>query len=752
MSPPNKMMPKTVLTPWLGLGIGLIVLAGAIGFNLYLDHGNRAMREKDRLSSQARVIARNMESHLASANRMLEGVRDDLPNWKGASGPQAEMHYLKALTNATPGLRYIGVMDAEGVLLASNMPHLVGRNFAYRDYFQAVKRHPDAATLYVSQPFQSVNGPYVLNVTRMISGPRGEFAGVITATLNPEYFTTLLASVLYAPDMWAGIAHDDGLLFLMVPERKGLPGTNLAQPGSFFTRHRESGQAITVLTGTVYATQEERMLAQHTVQPAALKMDKPLLVAVSRDLDVVFQPWRREALIQVGLFALLAVVSILGLYAYQRRQHRLEQQAAAARELANRFSVALDRISAYIYMKDRQRRYVYANRPTLELFKCSEEELRGSEDSRFFPPATVAQLHDIDTRVLERGEDTTEEVVAQGEDGSRRVYWEVKTPIYDDVDKTRIWGICGISTDITERRRQEEVLQESEERFRSTFDAAAIGMALVSLEGRFLRANDALCRILGYPQAELQQKTFHDITHPDDLETSLALMRELLAGSRDSYQLEKRCLHQDGHVVWILLNGSAVRDASGKVLYFVAQIQDITERRALLDKLEFQASKDYLTGLSNRRHFLERGEAELAHVQRYGHALSLFMLDIDHFKNINDTYGHKAGDIVLQKLSQVLQDTLRNVDIIGRIGGEEFVVLLPETDLEQALEVAERLREIVAAAPVIREAGLPLHFTVSIGVVTLKQKDVNLDMLLNQADRALYEAKSTGRNRVCVAA
>jgi len=230
----------------------------------------------------------------------------------------------------------------------------------------------------------------------------------------------------------------------------------------------------------------------------------------------------------------------------------------------------------------------------------------------------------------------------------------------------------------------------------------------------------------------------------------VAMMRELLAGARDSYQMEKRYFHKDGHVVWILLSGSAVRDVSGKALYFVAQIQDITERRALLDKLELQATKDYLTGLSNRRHFMERGEAELAHAQRYGHTLSLLMLDIDCFKSINDSYGHKAGDIVLQTLSQILRETLRNVDVIGRMGGEEFVVLLPETDHQQVLEVAERLREIVAAAVVKCEAQLPLHFTVSIGVVTHNGQDTTLDILLNLADRALYQAKAGGRNKVCV--
>ena len=624
MVAPNKLLDRPVLALWLGLAFALLSLGGAVAFNLHLEYEHVATREGDRLSSQARVIAENMEHQLASANNALEGIRDELPNWKGLSGQQERLHHLKVFNSAMPGIRFIGITDNKGLLLASNLTEFVGMNFAHRDYFQAVKQHPNAGMLYVSPPFQSASGPYVINLTRMISGPKGEFAGIITASLAPEYFATLLSSVLYAQDMCDAISHGDGQLFLMMPAREGLHGMNLAQPGSFFTRHRDGGLTATVLTGTAHYTKDVRMMAQRTVQPAQLKMDKPLVVSASRDLDAVFQPWRRTAQAQAGLFGLIALICVFGLYIHQYRQRKLEQQAAEARALADRFSMALDRIPAYIYMKDRQHRYVYANRPTLELFNCSKEELPGSDDGRFFPPDTVARLRDIDTRVLEHGEDTAEEVVVRGADGSQRVYWEIETPMYDDAERTHICGLCGIST-------------------------------------------------------------------------------------------------------------------------------DITERKLLQDKLEQQAHQDYLTRLFNRRHFMEQGQLELSRAQRYSNLLSVFMLDIDFFKNVNDTHGHKAGDIVLQKLGDILRETLRSIDIVGRIGGEEFAVLLPETNIQKATEVAERLREITAGTDVVLENGLPLHFTISIGVAALKGKDTNIDMLLSQADKALYQAKESGRNKVCVA-
>lgn len=173
------------------------------------------------------------------------------------------------------------------------------------------------------------------------------------------------------------------------------------------------------------------------------------------------------------------------------------------------------------------------------------------------------------------------------------------------------------------------------------------------------------------------------------------------------------------------------------------------ENRHAYEELERRAYFDYLTGLANRRSFLEQAEIELSRVLRYGGKLSILMLDIDHFKQVNDTHGHKVGDLVLKKLSEICRSTLRDVDIIGRIGGEEFAVLLPETDGTQAEEAAERLRAAIDGTRVSLDSGLPLHFSASLGLTTLCNKDINIDTLLNQADQALYQAKNSGRNRVC---
>jgi diguanylate cyclase (GGDEF)-like protein len=175
------------------------------------------------------------------------------------------------------------------------------------------------------------------------------------------------------------------------------------------------------------------------------------------------------------------------------------------------------------------------------------------------------------------------------------------------------------------------------------------------------------------------------------------------------------------------------------------------EHHQVQDELERQAHTDSLTGLANRGHFMHLAETELARSVRYGSPYGVLLLDIDHFKAVNDEYGHESGDLVLQALAAILRRILREVDIIGRIGGEEFAILLPETDSTEVPEVAERLRRAVAERDITIGHNLSLCITVSIGVALLSVNSNHLDHILRQADEALYRAKKNGRNRVCIA-
>jgi diguanylate cyclase (GGDEF)-like protein len=195
-------------------------------------------------------------------------------------------------------------------------------------------------------------------------------------------------------------------------------------------------------------------------------------------------------------------------------------------------------------------------------------------------------------------------------------------------------------------------------------------------------------------------------------------------------------------------------EPSDQDLYLIeeaAHLASITiEHHQVLEELEHRAHTDSLTGLANRGRFMELAEVELARAMRYGSPYAVLLLDIDHFKAINDKFGHKSGDAVLQKLAEIMRKTLREVDIIGRIGGEEFAIVLPEAGTATAPKVAERLRQAVAEADMSTGDQVPLRVTVSIGVALPADKSSRFENILREADAALYEAKNSGRNRVCI--
>ena len=338
MNQPHAIKKRSTL--WIVLGAALL-LAGGLCVERYLEYGRTAAREQERLFTQARVIEKNLSWNLDSVNRVLASLQADR-SWQ--AGERGIAGRLQTLTDAMPGVRTLSFVDALGTVRASNRPQLVGRNFREREYFSIPRLHPDPQTLFVSPPYRTSLGVLAINLVRTVSGPRGEFAGVVAATLDPEYFTTLLSSVLYAGDMRAVVAHGDGLLFMLVPARQQLLGRSLNWSGSFFSRHRDSGRESSVLSGLDHLTGSRRLFVLRSVRPAGLKLNQPLVVSVSRELDAVYRDWRQQNLLWGGLFTLLASACALALYAYRRRQLEFERQAAGSalllKESAERLRMA----------------------------------------------------------------------------------------------------------------------------------------------------------------------------------------------------------------------------------------------------------------------------------------------------------------------------------------------------------------------------------------------------------------------------
>jgi diguanylate cyclase (GGDEF)-like protein/PAS domain S-box-containing protein len=358
------------------------------------------------------------------------------------------------------------------------------------------------------------------------------------------------------------------------------------------------------------------------------------------------------------------------------------------------------------------------------------------------------------------------ELVRQVIAGERRTYRMEKR--YIRADGEEVWVNLSVSMvrddagkplyfvsqieDVTERRRGEDALREAEDRFRSAFDDAPIGMAIRTLDGRFLRVNRALCEITGYPRDQLETMRYQSITHPDDLARDEKAHRDVLAGVTAHYRSEKRYIHSDGHVVPVDLSATVVRDGDGEPLHVLTQIQDITERKRFEGQLQYLADHDSLTGMFNRRRFEEELTRELDSAARYGGQLAVLAIDLDDFKYINDSLGHSIGDELIVLVGEALRARLRRSDVLARLGGDEFAVILPRLDEATALTVAETLLEAVAGVDLVglgaRAGG---KVSASVGVAMFDPgSGLSADELLVEADIAMYDAKEAGRARAIV--
>jgi diguanylate cyclase (GGDEF)-like protein/PAS domain S-box-containing protein len=297
---------------------------------------------------------------------------------------------------------------------------------------------------------------------------------------------------------------------------------------------------------------------------------------------------------------------------------------------------------------------------------------------------------------------------------------------------------------IAEQERISKALRETEEHFRNAFDYAAIGMALVSPQGAWLRVNRSLCELVGFSEEELLVSNFQSVTHTDDVDNDLANLYRLMQGEM-TCQVEKRYVHKSGQIVWALNNVSLVRDSDDTPVHFIFQIQDITERKRVEATLESLSLVDELTGLYNRRGFLAVTEQHLASIRRHHKIPVILYADLDGLKRINDTLGHPEGDQALVKSADILKDTFRTSDVIARLGGDEFVVLAGISKDETADSLTERLQEKFREHN--EQTNRPYHLSISVGVVHFESDEASIEEVVARADQIMYEDKRRKNSR-----
>ncbi|NNE68690.1 MAG: diguanylate cyclase, partial [Pyrinomonadaceae bacterium] len=290
-----------------------------------------------------------------------------------------------------------------------------------------------------------------------------------------------------------------------------------------------------------------------------------------------------------------------------------------------------------------------------------------------------------------------------------------------------------------------EALRDSEERFRSAFDFAPIGIGLVSHQGQWLKVNRALCEILGYSEDEFLDTDFQSMLMPEDLGETLVRIHELLSGKVLTCQLEQRYLHKDGNTVWASWSVSPINSGANPNLIF--QIQDITDKKRAEEKLQYEATHDSLTGLPNRALFMSRLEAALEKTHdNPTYKTSVLFIDLDRFKIVNDSLGHIVGDQLLVRIAGRLKECLRPADMVARLGGDEFTILVEgKYGEEEIITIAERVQEKFAHPFDLN--GQEVYSSASIGVLQSTDKHLTAEDMMRDADTAMYQAKRKGKAR-----
>ncbi len=743
---------------WGVLLVGLVLLAGAVIHNLYRNYEDILEAEQQRLLTQARVIAVNVANRLESTDKVLRLIRRELQAYPEKSWARQVPHQrFELMVNALSGVHSMLVLDARGRVVVSNRQELLGSDLGQRPYFQAALRDPAPDKLFVTPPFKTLPGTWGIALVRVILNSQGKFSGVVEATLNPEYFKVLLGSVQYAPDMWSALAHGDGLQFIMEPDRPGQQGMNLAKPGSFFTRHMQSGKKENVLSGTVYSTKEKRLMALSTVQPTTLSMDKPLIVAVSRDLAQLHAGWRKHAINQAITFSIITALSISALIAFQRYQReQLVKSRAAEQALLDARQQLNDIIDFFpdaVFVIDKEKRVTIWNRAIEKMTGVAKEDMLGKGDYEYTIPfygqrrTQLLDLLDLDdaelvakySNVRRVGEVLDAETFCPSlNEGTGAYVWATGVPLYNAAGE-RIGAIEAIR-DISARKEAEAYLKK----LTHGIENSASAVMITDKQGIIEYVNRKFCQLTGYRRDEAIGQNPRilksEATHP---EVFADLWKTILSGREWRGELLNR--RKTGEVYWSIASISPLRDDSGEISHFIANVEDINERKNAEATIEHLAYFDPLTDLPNRRMLQDRLELALRRSRRQGSNVALMYLDLDSFKHVNDSMGHPAGDLLLKEMAGRFSGVLRDDDVVCRLGGDEFAMILHDIRQDQdVVPVAQKLIEVVAL-PVPLD-GREVVVTASIGIALFPRDGGDVRTLEKHADIALYHAKEEGKN------
>jgi diguanylate cyclase (GGDEF)-like protein/PAS domain S-box-containing protein len=430
---------------------------------------------------------------------------------------------------------------------------------------------------------------------------------------------------------------------------------------------------------------------------------------------------------------------------------RLVAKRRAAEEIARKQSAAIESSMDGIAIYDRDDTYVYVNQAYAKLNGYdSPAEIIGKTYRLMYNEQERTRMDQFCVPALKKSGRWRGELIATRKNGNTYVQ-EASVTMLEDGGR-----IC-IVRDISWRKRSEARLQRSERFLSTIFDSIRDPFCIFDRDYKIVRVNDAYAQMKNLHLKDLLGKKCYEVLHNGTTVCDNCVVQKSLQ-SADPCAKDKPVTLPNGDEVWFEIYTYPILDEDGKVSHVIEYTRDITDRkkfeedrRRMIEKLEYLSRTDSLTGLMNRRALTDSLAYELERAKRYGTELSLILCDIDNFKEINDTWGHDTGDRSLQIIAATLKTILRNADIVGRYGGDEFMLILPETSENGGEGLAGKLLSAARDTDLRSRDGQPIRLSMSIGVACVELGNDTMDSFIKRADDAMYASKQAGRNRVSTA-
>jgi diguanylate cyclase (GGDEF)-like protein/PAS domain S-box-containing protein len=446
------------------------------------------------------------------------------------------------------------------------------------------------------------------------------------------------------------------------------------------------------------------------------------------------------------LFRLLFIAVVIAMIAAYLKQ---EARRRSARDELHRHLTAIETSMDGIALFDDQHVYRYANNAYARITGFADPgDLLGRTFAVIYDEQQRAWIGENVFPALERQGRWNGEIAARRRNGE---------PFTQEASIARLQdgGCVCVMRDITDRKQRDEELQRSGRFLHTIFDSIRDPFCIFDRDYRIVRANAAYAELKNKVVGDLIDRTcFEVLEGRRDVCEGCVIRKTLQSG--DPCAKEKQVPLRSGGTQWLEIYTYPMLDDEGRVTHVVEYTRDITDRKRLdddrkrlIDRLEHLSRTDGLTGLLNRRALTDHLAYEIERVRRYGGDLSLILCDLDNLKVINDTRGHLAGDLAIQLLSATVRNSVRNVDFVGRYGGDEFLVIVPGTGPEGARSMAEKIQEVMGRTEAGIGGGHPVAVSVSIGIAGLSPPDT-IDRFISRVDAALYASKQAGRNRITV--